>query len=288
MRHHEIARLGERPKTPSWIALRRTSGAPAPSRWLAARAALTGLLVLGAGQPTLAAEPPAPAGKGAAGAAATAPAPAPAPEGSPKYQPPTPRPGFKPPLRGAPSGRVGGGSRGLEGGGKPQIAVLVPEHPGRAASEQPSLFWHIDRVPQGSVKLVLTVIEESSVEPLMELDLAAPTRAGIQRVDLADHAVRLPPGAEYEWSVAIVVDPQSRANDIIASGVIDRSDMTAAAPAAPGAPPEAAARSFAEQGFWYDALAAISDAIRAHPDDPTLRASRSALLQQVGLGEYAE
>jgi hypothetical protein len=207
----------------------------------------------------------------------------------PEYRPPKAKPGFKPPLRGTPSGRVGGGSRSAGGAGLPRIAVLVPNHPGRAATEQPSLFWHIDRVPDPGTRLLLTLIDERSVEPLLEAELPTPAQAGIQRVELSEHGVRLREGSEYEWSVSIVIDPESRASDIIASAVIDRSDMADAPIAgAAGSTPEAAARSYAERGFWYDALAALSDAVRERPSDSGPKAARAALLAQVGLQAYAD
>jgi hypothetical protein len=40
--------------------------------------------------------------------------------------------------------------------------------------------------------------------------------------------------------------------------------------------------------IWYDALAALSDQIDAHPDDQALRQSRADLLRQVGLKTAAD
>jgi len=49
----------------------------------------------------------------------------------------------------------------------------------------------------------------------------------------------------------------------------------------------ARAQAYAQAGIWYDAFESVSNAIEAHPDDPSLRAQRASLLQQVGLSEAA-
>ena len=51
-------------------------------------------------------------------------------------------PVYRPPLRGAPRGRVGGGSRGT-GRESFVLSVLAPDHTGLTTSEQPSLYWFI-------------------------------------------------------------------------------------------------------------------------------------------------
>ena len=40
---------------------------------------------------------------------------------------------------------------------------------------------------------------------------------------------------------------------------------------------------YAEAGFWYDAIATLSEQIDANPADRDLREQRAALLEQVGL-----
>jgi hypothetical protein len=45
----------------------------------------------------------------------------------------------------------------------------------------------------------------------------------------------------------------------------------------------ALANVYADAGVWYDALAALSEAIDAHPKDAALHQTRADLLQQVGL-----
>ena len=68
---------------------------------------------------------------------------------------------YKPPARGKPRTRVGGGVRGGENA--PSLQVLVPEHIGQTLSDQPSLFWYVDGPPPENTVVVFTLIDEAGV-----------------------------------------------------------------------------------------------------------------------------
>ena len=208
---------------------------------------------------------------------------------TPLYKPPIPpkAPGFVPPLRGRPAGRVGGGSRGIGDGLIPVLAVLVPDHVARTLSAQPSLFWYIDTVPKSGTRLIFAIIDEDSIEPIKELTLEV-KQPGVQRISLADHGVKLEPGIEYEWSVALVLDPAQRSSDIIASGWISRVKDAPAGLANVQGGAQAQVSAYAQAGLWYDALRAISDQIDQNPGDASLKAIRASLLKQVGFQDVAK
>ena len=194
-------------------------------------------------------------------------------------------PVYKPPTRGAPGGRMGGGTRGITG--TAVISLLVPDHVGLTSQAQPSLQWFLAQ--DVSSPLEITLIEPNRTPPLLEHRLAPPIRAGIHRLRLVDHGVRLEPGARYQWSVAVVADPERRSRDVVAAGLIERTEI-------PEPLRQQIARSsseelpalYAEAGLWYDALTALADRIEAAPRDRALRQQRAALLQQVGLRDAAE
>ena len=95
---------------------------------------------------------------------------------------------------------------------------------------------------------------------------------------LAGRGVALQPGVVHRWSVSLIRDAEHRAGDVVASGAIER--VTAAVEAA-------STDALAQAGLFYDALAAASDEVAAHPGDPQRRARRGALLEQVGLEQAA-
>lgn len=208
-----------------------------------------------------------------------------------KWATPAGMPVYKPPLRSAPGGRVGGSSRG--GGDElPMLSVLAPDHTGLTAQEQPCLYWYLSRSTPHSLKLTLTeltLIEAQAIRPLLETRISTPIQPGVQCVRLSDYGVRLSPGVAYRWFVALVVDPGNRSKDILAGGSIERIELPEALSARLAqASREEAPHIYAEAGLWYDALMAISDLIETTPNDPVLRNQRAALLEQVGLPEVAE
>jgi hypothetical protein len=194
---------------------------------------------------------------------------------------------YKPPLRGSPAGRVGGGTRGATERESFSLMVLSPDHIGLTTQEQPCLYWFISKPILHPVEL--TVIEKNVVNPLLEKVITCPERGGIQGFCLADYGVRLRRNVQYKWFVTIVTDPEHRSKDILAGGMISLVD---APPSLHSKLKEAISSKapyiYAEEGLWYDALRALSGMIDKSPGDADLRNQRAALLEQVGLVEPAE
>ena len=196
-------------------------------------------------------------------------------------------PVYKPPLRGSPGGRVGGGTRGASLEAPVSLSVLVPDHVGLTLQSQPPLYWFISRKPTQPIEFTLT--EKDAVKPLLEARLKPLEKAGIQCIRLADHGVQLRPNVLYKWFLAVITDPDRRSRDILSGGMIEvvsaSPDLSARLNQAPkGRHPFV----LAEEGLWYDALAGVSERIDAAPKDLSLRKQRAALLDQVGLNEAAE
>jgi len=189
---------------------------------------------------------------------------------------------YIPPRRGAPRARVGaGGVRGSSA--LPTPLALAPDHVGLTISANPSLFWHIDAPPGRDVDLIFTLIDDATTEPIAEISLDDPGRAGIQRLRLSQYGVQLEPEVEYTWSIALVPNARQRSNDLVSLGFIRR--VARPDGVAPGTRDAAA---FAEAGIWYDALEALSDAVDADPADGNLRSLRSSLLRQAQLDAAVE
>jgi len=192
---------------------------------------------------------------------------------------------YRPPLRGAPSGRIAGGTRGL-GQQFPYLCSLVPEHVGRTTSKQPRLYYFLSAAT--TFPLEFTIIEKQAVYPLVETRIELPRTAGIHVINLADYDKKLNAGTQYRWFIALVPDNEHRCKDILAAGTIewvaastalktkleDRSDTEKAA-------------IYAETGIWYDSLSSISNAIDKHPEARNLHQQRASLLEQIGLPEVA-
>lgn len=188
------------------------------------------------------------------------------------------------PPRGTPVARLDGGSRG-NGISLICLTALVPDSTALTVLEQPSLFWYQSRA--ADVPLELTILIDNTIQPLLQVQLPDARKAGIQRLNLADHNVKLATGVEYEWVVALVVDSENRSKDVIASGWIKRVDPS---PSLRSQLDNAARENLPfvyGGGIWLDTLTAISDLIETRPKDRSLREGRATLLAQVGLTNAA-
>lgn len=192
---------------------------------------------------------------------------------------------YVPPRRGAPATRVGGGTRGDSD--TPALYVLAPEHTGLTLKSQPILYWYVSETANARFEFALITGKE--LKTVIESELPAGSRLGIQRLSLQDHGVNLVPGVLYQWSVALVNDPENRSADIVASGTIERARADAF-PALGATPPktEDAAYNYAAAGLWYDAFSAVSALLARYPSEKHHIEQRAALLEQVGLQEVAD
>jgi hypothetical protein len=189
------------------------------------------------------------------------------------------------PKVGKPTGRVGGGRRGT-GDALPGLYALVPDHVGYTTSRQPVLYWYLSERVGGDVHLELTLIDEKSVDPLLDRQFPAPAQPGLQAIRLADYGVSLEPGQEYQWSVSLVPDAADHSKDVVSSGwieVVTAPDDLAAQLAAAG--DDGAPQVYGAAGLWYDTLAASAARLERDPANPRYRSDLDRLLAEVGLPE---
>jgi hypothetical protein len=196
-------------------------------------------------------------------------------------------PVYRPPLRGAPVGRIAGGSRGIFDEFPTMLVVLSPDHTGQTVKAQPVLYWFLaESVPH---PIEFTLILDQAIYPIIETRIPSPKQPGIQRIRLADYDVSLQPGVTYKWYVAMVRDPDRRSKDVLAWGAIERVEFTQDLRARLAETDRTrSAYAYAEAGLWYDAFSAVSDLIEAAPDATLYRQQRASLLEQVGLQQIAQ
>lgn len=190
-------------------------------------------------------------------------------------------PVYRPPPRGSPAVRVGGATR-TAGAPLPALQVLAPDHIGLTVQPRPVFQWYLSR--PATVRFEFALIDDESIEPVLELDFGTVHSRGIQQLDLVDTGVVLEPGIPYQWSVAIIPNEQTRSGDVVASGMIERIAMPdGLAARLRGASEYEQVIAYAGAGIWYDALAILSKLIAADPANIVLRKQRASLLEQVGL-----
>lgn len=181
--------------------------------------------------------------------------------------------------RGAPTTRVGGGTRSAAT--TLTVEVLAPAHTGYTNSASPTLHWRLDGGTAKSV--IVTIIGQDAIDPVLEKEVQVDAARPVQTLDLAALGVTLTPNADYEWSVSVVPDESQRSLDAMAGGTL-RFVPAPADSAARIASAQGVDRAvvLAETGYWYDAMAVAHGAYAAGSDGRA-REAAVALLKQVGL-----
>ncbi len=188
---------------------------------------------------------------------------------------------YDPPKRGAPKGRVGGGTRGLEAR-ELSLAVIAPDHPGLSSGASPKLYWFLSRPINAAFEV--SVIEDGATDAILDRAIPAPQLAGVQALDLAALGVALKPDREYRWFISLIANPGARSGDTVASGkVIWESLPATVSERLAAADPVSRPGILAASGYWYDAYAQLRGLRESNPDDAMLRAMEVALIGQVGL-----
>jgi len=192
---------------------------------------------------------------------------------------------YKPPMLGKPGNRVGGGTRGK--GAIATLVALVPDHIGFAATVQPSLCWFASKPLDMKVEITLNDVD--SIQPLLEKQMDSPDKGEAQCIKLSDYGLRLTPKKEYEWFVSISPDPEQRSRDIVSGGLLVHKEPTATQAAKfASAKGVELLLAYADEGFWYDAMAKLAELMKANPGEKLYRDLETQLLEQVDLREAAE
>jgi hypothetical protein len=186
-------------------------------------------------------------------------------------------PEYVPPSRGAPPGRVGGGTRGLQA---LPLTALAPGHIGLTLSAQPVLYYYTPAVAR--LRVTLRPAGDAAAAPLLDQELATPRSAGIQRLDLGTLGVKLAPGVEYRWAVVLAGETRE------AGAIIQRVEPSAElVRKLAGTSGRSRYALLAKEGIWYDALDEVSRAVDTAPGNTASARHRAALLEQIGLTAVA-
>ncbi len=163
------------------------------------------------------------------------------------------------------------------------IRALSPEHVGRTISASPTLWWHLSADTKAPIRFQL--VQADAIDPALELELEGAKAAGFHEIDLAEFGVELSPGALYEWSISVEIEPGRPLRNPRSFGAVVRAPSDAI----DAAPTDATrAHSLAGAGIWYDAFDELARRSRTHPEVAGLAAQRDALLEEAGLGKLGD
>src|SRR4051794_38939055 len=131
---------------------------------------------------------------------------------------------YTPPKKLSPRARIGGRLRGTEGS-EPEVQAIVPDHVGFTVKEKPTLNWFLSKPT--SHKVMFTLVNTEEIRPIYEAPLPGPATEGFHSIDLQTLGISLEPDVQYRWHVSVERDANSRSQDIVAGGVIERCEFSA-------------------------------------------------------------
>jgi hypothetical protein len=193
-----------------------------------------------------------------------------------------------PPGQGVPSGTVGGGSRTLQcqlPPGQLPSALAPRDQIGWTDRDHPR-FW-VYLPPHEATRLEFSLYDRNH-SGIYQVMLPVAAGSGMQPIDLPIDAPALDPQVTYQWTVALVCNPERRTQDWVMGGWIQRQPIGLAL-ASQLAQTQGVERiqRYAQGGFWYEALDQMLTLQQAQPDSPMLQAALVDLLKAAGLDPMA-
>ncbi len=208
--------------------------------------------------------------------------------------------------RGAPSDRIGAGTRGNCPLVNKSAVALVPEMfrkttqkanastakfvLGLTEAEYPTFWFYIPYTSKqiSSVKFVL-VDEKDTYMTKEPIPITLSETPGVISVPLPKTVKPLERGQYYHWYLLIDCQPQNRSEDIALQGLVERvsppPDFTNRLKAAT---PSQQVVLYSQQGYWQEAITTLGELRRQKPQDAALANEWQELLDSVQLGNVAE
>ena len=181
----------------------------------------------------------------------------------------------------------GSGSRGCPSGAFGSISLLIPnDHVGLTVSDRPTFSWYVSALP--STPMQFALVEPGVPQPILVKQLRV-NKTGIVQLELPKNVSELSVGKTYRWTVSLVCNAKRPSENIYVRSQIARvpnrvDEIQTLANATPQTL-RTRAIAYAQSGIWYDAIATISQAYLATPQDRLNAEYLHLLLNQVGLSQ---
>ncbi|MEL6578866.1 MAG: DUF928 domain-containing protein [Cyanobacteria bacterium J06621_12] len=194
---------------------------------------------------------------------------------------------------GLPTHRRDGGSRGSQdscvASAKNQnLMALIPQRTvGVSASTSPKLFFY---VPELESQSTLEFVLRNEEDKLVYEAFLSTEGDGIMSVEIPSdlEANTLEADQNYHWYLSMICDGQQRSRDIVVEGWMRQEAMDVATQEKlTTASLIEKVEVYREQGFWYDALSALTENPDSVTEKTMARQKWSEMLASVGLADLA-
>lgn len=220
---------------------------------------------------------------------------------------------FKPPQRGIPGRREGGGTRDpipCTQGTPNRLTALMPQtNLGLTTAAYPRFFWFMPKTRAKLAEFTLVEVDPklaqakvtdqkwqealdaalASTNPVYKTTFSITGTSGIASLALPSNA-NIPPltvGKDYYWSVSLICN--SGKSTIKVNGWVQRvtpdANLTAQLLKAN---PSDRVTLYASNGYWFDTIDTLANLRCLYPKEPSLKTGWSQLLQSVKLNAIAD
>jgi len=194
-----------------------------------------------------------------------------------------------------PSGNLEGGAArgGCTADGKPiSIIPLLPlsstqkeVYPGSTVAAKPKILIYIPATTSKEVKFTLLDLQNTS-KPVYEGKFTLTGTPGI--VSFSPDKVNLEVGKTYRWSMQLICDPNDSSGNPLIKGEVKRIQTPATLANVRNLPPMQQVELYTQADVWYDAVGTLAALRSDKPNDTTIQAEWSSLLDSVNLGKIAQ
>lgn len=168
-------------------------------------------------------------------------------------------------------------------GAEQTLRILAPNM-ANTASNQPTLYWRLRQQPSRGMLLSFELSDDASGELITSKAIPIPEQAGLQNIDLKQLDVKLTPNRVYQWSILLQQDANNPALDRFASAKISFVKPTIRFLGNVDKANEGERASlYAQQGYWYDALANMVQLKNKYPARDDVIDGYRHLLQQIDI-----
>lgn len=198
---------------------------------------------------------------------------------------------FKPPKVGAPENRKGGASRGTNcsRSQKSLKALLPTSNLGLTVEKYPTFFVYVPPISTQLAEFELREGNDSTV--VYKTRFMVPATPGVVNFSLPPNKTLQPLeiGKSYKWSFSIICDSEDRSKDLFVEGWVQRIEPSSTlASQIEKAKPRDRPALYAESGIWHETLMTLAELRYSYPQDSTLVAEWTELLESVGLNNIAQ
>jgi len=194
---------------------------------------------------------------------------------------------------GLPTHRRDGGSRGsrdscVADAKNQNLMALIPQRTvGVSASASPKLFFYVPELEEPST---LEFVLRNEEDKLIYEAFLSTEGDGIMSVeipgDLDDKSLEA--DQNYHWYLSMICDGQQRSRDIVVEGWMRQETIDVATQEQlDTASSIEKAEVYREQGFWYDALSALTEDPDSVAEQTVMRQKWSEMLGSIGLANLA-